>query len=190
MEIVLVRHGKPSAAVYPKLSAAGFVAWVRKYHHSGLLVDSLPPQQLKSQLESHYVVGSDLKRAVESAIRCTDQPPKTYKLLREMEIPRYKLPFTIKANYWLYLNRLLWTIGLKGPFESYSEAKQRACLAAELVICLAEEHQKVAVFGHGYLQFFMRKQLVKRGWKLQASSSSHWGLSRLTAPNDARANHQ
>ena len=42
MEIVLIRHGKPTGAIYPRVSASGFADWVRKYDQSGIVVDNQP----------------------------------------------------------------------------------------------------------------------------------------------------
>jgi len=43
MEIILIRHGKPSAAINPKLSASGFANWVLDYDESDVSCESLPP---------------------------------------------------------------------------------------------------------------------------------------------------
>ncbi|MGY5452561.1 histidine phosphatase family protein [Agarivorans sp. MS3-6] len=180
MEILLVRHGRPSAAVYPRVNASGFVRWVRRYHHSGIASDSFPKAQRLSDYSDYYVVSSDLKRAMESTLIFLNQrPTETSKIYREMEIPRYKLPLVLTASHWLYLNRLLWTLGFKGPFESYSEAKYRAQEAAHQLVSLAETHNKVMLFSHGYLNFHIRRYLCKAGWQLTEKSSQHWGITRL-----------
>jgi broad specificity phosphatase PhoE len=180
MEIVLIRHGRPVAATYPRVNASEFGAWVRAYNHSGVATDSRPPASLAPSIRSHYVVSSTLKRAVESTQICLGQEPRErLTLLRELEIPRYKLPFNIKASSWLYLNRILWTFGLKGPFESYSDAKKRAEAASLHLVKLAKQHEKLVIFSHGYLNFYMRRCLVRQGWQLKAKSSQYWGVTRL-----------
>ena len=93
--------------------------------------------------------------------------------------PRYKIPFRLNAWTWVYLCRVLWMLGLKGQFESFTIAKKRAELAADELITLATKKDKVIVFSHGYINFYIRKSLVKKGWKLTEKSSDYWGLTKL-----------
>ncbi len=97
-----------------------------------------------------------------------------------MEIPRYKLPFKLKAWTWVYLNRILWMLGKKGSFESYSHAKQRAELASTTLINLVKEQKTVVLFGHGYMNYHIRKSLISKGWLLECKNSDFWGITRLT----------
>ena len=137
MEIILIRHGKPTSANNPALNAVGFTHWVRRYNFSDVSKNSRPESML-DQYKGHYVVSSDLQRAIHSANIYTGQSPAlTSKRYREMEIPRYKFPFRLKAMTWVYLNRACWMLGLKGSFEYYRQAKVRADLAADSLIELA-----------------------------------------------------
>lgn len=181
MEIVLIRHGKPTAAIYPRVSAAEFTNWVRNYNHSGIDSDSFPDAKILKNYRNHYIVSSDLKRAIESAQICFPHMSASINnIFRELEIPRYKLPFTLKASHWLYLNRILWTCGFKGAFESFSAAKKRAQVASKQLITLAEQHNKVVVVSHGYINFYIRKNLLQMGWDLKEKSNQYWGVTRLT----------
>ena len=180
MEIVLIRHGKPTGAIYPKVNAKGFSDWVRKYDESGIVESSRPENNLALKFSEHTVISSDLKRAIESAQICfNNSPTATFKVLRELEIPKYKLPLTLKASNWLYLNRVLWTLRVNGTSESYREAQKRSRVASELLIKLALKHDKVIVFSHGYINFFIRRYLSKKGWAIQEKSNKHWGVTRL-----------
>lgn len=180
MEIILIRHGKPTTAINPKLNALGYIKWVKKYNSSLVSISSVPPKHLHKKIAQHFVVSSDLKRAVHSAVLCTNLlPKKQFKVFREMDIPRYKLPFTLNAYTWLYLNRFLWTLGLKGKFESLKSAKKRAELAADLLIQLAIEEQQVALFSHGYLNIYLRKALQNKGWQMVTKSNQYWGETKL-----------
>ena len=84
-----------------------------------------------------------------------------------MEIPRYKLPLRLKAWTWVYLCRVLWMLGLKGSFESYKLAKLRAELAADKLIELAIQNNKVVLFGHGYMNLHIRKALILKVRRFQ-----------------------
>ncbi|WP_426369878.1 histidine phosphatase family protein [Pseudocolwellia sp. HL-MZ7] len=180
MEIILIRHGKPTGAIYPRVNASGFANWVRKYDQSGIVTGSFPESDILSTFKGHYIVSSSLKRAIESTQICFKKmPSETSNIFRELEIPRYKLPFTLKASNWLYLNRILWTLGVKCSSESYQSAKKRAAAASEQLIKLANKHNKVVLVSHGYINFFIRRHLSKNGWHLKEQSRNYWGVTRL-----------
>lgn len=179
MEIILVRHGKPTAAKNPKVNAAGYANWVRNYNKSVVFNSSRPCPSLPPKLEGFYVVSSDLTRAIQSAGICGVTPQKTYSDFREMYIPYYRLPFKLKAWTWLYLSRVLWTFGKKGKFESYKQAKMRAQIGCEILESLAHKHGKVALFAHGYMNFHVRRELVKQGWQVTEKSNQYFQHSHL-----------
>lgn len=180
MEIRLIRHGKPTSSQNPKLNALGFVYWIKAYNASNVSAQSKPPLHIKADICSHYIVASDLKRAVHSAKLLTGKSPdQTCKILRELEIPRYKLPFQLRAWTWVYLSRLLWFFGFKGNFESFKIAKQRAFLAAEMLIELAEKNENIAVFSHGVINIYIRRRLKQLGWRELEKSNDYWGMNQF-----------
>ncbi|PCI61523.1 MAG: hypothetical protein COB35_05830 [Gammaproteobacteria bacterium] len=184
MEIILIRHGKPTSAKNARLTAGGFAQWVRQYNLANVADDSRPKECLAEDLSQYFVLASDFKRAIHSAKIFTKQAPDLVLTeLREMDIPRYKFPLHLKAWTWVYLNRLCWMLGLKGSFESYKEAKQRANLATNRLLELVQHQEKLLVFGHGYMNFHIRKQLVKQGWQLNSKNSDYWGIT-LNDPHE------
>lgn len=183
MEIILIRHGKPTSASNPILNSVDFTKWVRRYNLSNVSKHSRP-EYIHDEFKSYFIASSDLLRAIDSAnIYTGSRPQFTSKLYREMEIPRYKLPLRLKAMTWVYLNRFFWMLGLKGNFESYYQAKLRSQLAADSLIEFAKTHDKVVLFGHGYLNLYIRKFLIQKGWKLNYKSNSFWGVSSLEINN-------
>ena len=180
MGIFLVRHSEPSAATNPQLNAAGFAQWVRKYNASGLSDESVLPASMRNRLPDGYVVCSDLPRAIQSAQVCFDRPAdEQLSLLREMEIPRYKLPFRLGAYTWLILNRALWYSGLKGKFESFEIARDRARLATDSLEHLYKVHGELIVFGHVLMNKQIAKCLIRRGWRGQVKHCAYWGMMEL-----------
>jgi len=179
MEIILIRHGKPTSAHNPVLSASGYTKWIKRYNASNVSEKSRPQNKLKLN-SSSLIISSDLKRAIHSTEIYTGEPPsETFELFREMEIPRYKFPFRLKAWTWVYLCRAFWMLGLKGSFESYKEAKDRAELGADKLIELAQEKGTIVLFGHGYMNLHIRKALIKNGWKLNSKNNEFWGVTSL-----------
>ncbi|TYK66567.1 histidine phosphatase family protein [Colwellia echini] len=179
MEIVLIRHGKPESAINPVLNAADYTQWIKRYNAS-MVAENSRPKSINAQYKSFYCVASDLNRAVHSAQIYLDKSPSiTDKLYREMEIPRYKLPFKLKAWNWVYLSRILWLFGVKGPFESFKEARFRADKATDQLILLAEKHGNIVLFAHGVLNRFIRQSLAKKGWIVTAKDDGFWGVNQL-----------
>ena len=179
MKIILIRHGKPTSANNPIVNACGYAKWIRRYNFSDVAANSRP-ESINNQYKSFYSLSSDLTRAIHSANIYVGKPPEYIdQLYREMEIPRYKLPLQLKAWHWVYLSRLLWMLGCKGSFESFKQAKIRAEIAAEKLIELAKIQDEVVLFGHGYMNIYIRKSLISRGWGLNFKSNAYWGVTSL-----------
>lgn len=181
MEIVLIRHGRPENATNKVLNAAGFANWVKNYNHSKVSAFSQPCSNSQCEYDGYFTVSSDLPRAVDSCqIFSAKRPNFCSSLYREMAIPYYKLPFKLHAWTWVYLNRFLWMCGKKGKFESYTDAKRRAYKAAKELVYLAQTHDKIIVFSHGFLILHIRKELRDFGFTTVAKSNDYWGVSALT----------
>ena len=180
MEIILIRHGKPSAAINPKLSASGFANWVLDYDESDVSCESLPPDTLAKSIKDHFIIASHLARSIDSVKKCLNaEPDLIHRKFREMEIPSYKLPFRLKAYTWLVVNRIAWFIGIKSEVESFKEAKIRAKHSAKELIDLAIEHNKVVVFGHGLMNKYIAKELEQFGWDRASEGKSYWSTIKL-----------
>jgi hypothetical protein len=70
-------------------------------------------------------------------------------------------------------------LGYKGSFESFKQAKQRADEAAEKLIEIAQHQDKIVLFGHGYMNLYIRKSLIQKGWVLNSKSNAYWGITSL-----------
>jgi len=179
MNITLIRHGKPTSATNTVVNAVEYVKWIRRYNFSDVCKSS-HPKYIQKELGEYYLISSDFCRAIHSTEIYTGRNPDYISpLYKEMEIPRYKLPFRFKPMTWVYICRALWMVGLKGPFESYKSAKRRAELAALELIKLANEYGSVVLFGHGYMNLHIRKELARKGWTVNSKNNSYWGLSSL-----------
>ncbi|MEM0912777.1 MAG: hypothetical protein AAGJ37_17510 [Pseudomonadota bacterium] len=119
----------------------------------------------------YSVIGDLIVKSQFSSIKVGSCPD------REMDIPRFKLPFVLNAWTWVYLNRFLWMLGKRGAFESYKEARARSALAASELMNIAKNERDIIVFSHGYLILHMRKHLRDLGFKQLSSSNDYWGVS-------------
>ena len=182
MEILLVRHGRPEGAFNPVTTSVGFAQWVRRYNKSGLCEDSLPPEGLRSTTDGSLIVSSDLKRSRQSAERCAGRPPDVLlRTLREMDIPRFRIPGRLRAYSWLYLNRTIWALGPHGSFESFRDGKVRARRAARRLHLLAQSHGRVVAFGHAHINRYVALELRSMGWRIKRRTKpGYWASRQLT----------
>lgn len=181
MEIILIRHGKPTAATNPILTAGEFSQWVKHYDQSRVDIQSRAPQAIFELTSDAFIVSSALPRAIHSAEIVTSQLPN-YRtaLLNEMQMPSHSLPLKLAVSHWLILNRLLWLFGFSGKTESFKLVKIRANLIATELAGLAKEKRKVVVFGHGLMNRQVAKELNKLGWNSNPHGKGYWGLTRLS----------
>ena len=180
MEIILVRHGRPKFHVNNIISASGFSQWVRCYNKSKICSESTPPKALIDRSKKSFIVSSNLNRAIHSASLCINKSPDLIlKELREMDIPRFKLPLKAKANNWLIISRLLWFFNFNGQVESFKQAKMRARLAASKLVELTKQHDEIVVFSHGLINKYLAKELIKLGWSGSYKRQSYWGSTTL-----------
>ncbi|MFD2164719.1 phosphoglycerate mutase family protein [Thalassotalea euphylliae] len=181
MEIVFIRHGEPASNHNNKLTSKQYKAWVEQYNASSVADTSRPNDSFTDDFANYFVVSSSLQRAIESCEIYTKQSPQLIlDILNEMDIPFYTLPLKLKAWTWLYLSRVLWTFGVVGKFECYLFARQRAKSATVELQKIAEKHDKLLVFGHGYMNAHIRRLLVRNGWTMESKNNHYWGVTRLT----------
>lgn len=180
LKITLVRHGKPKASANPKVSAVGFANWVIAYNHSLVLSSSKPSEELRKRTNGSYTVSSDLNRARHSAELCSGKAPDlVLRELREMDIPRLKLPFFISVDNWLIISRICWFLGISGKSESFKVGRKRILSAVDVLVEQTHKNDDIIVFGHGLTNSFVAKELKRRGWRIQQKSKGFWGTTEL-----------
>ena len=180
MKIILIRHGKPTAATNPSLTAAEFSRWVTDYNNSTVAPDSVPSTSLTQLVAGCYIVSSCLPRASHSSLLCSWQHADlTFRQLSEMALPCYKLPLKLSVNRWLLFNRVSWLLGFNGQVESFKTAKIRAKFMAQQLQNLAQTHQRVAVFGHGLINHFIAQELKRLNWQSSPADKGYWGSIQL-----------
>jgi len=96
MEIILIRHGKPASTDSPALNSSNYTKWIRRYNFSNVAENSRP-ENINTDLKSYYLISSHFNRAIHSTeIYTGRKPDQISPLYKEMDIPRYKLPFRLK----------------------------------------------------------------------------------------------
>lgn len=165
MEITIIRHGKPTFELKGKARSREISEIVANYDLSGII--GKPPEKAKTIASTcNVAVCSDFTRSIESAralgfknIHLSDP------LFREVAIPHFSNgSFTMPINAWGVLLRSLSVLGFSRNGESLSMAKKRAQVAASALIDIANTHNSALLVGHGFINYFIAKELLSRNW--------------------------
>ncbi len=178
MRITLLRHGKPAYELKGNVRARDLGEIARLYDSSGI-VGSPPSQTIAAVKRDSLVVCSHLERSVESAkalgfteIHLSDA------LFCEAAIPYFGGgSITLPIRIWVVILRIMWLFGFSRNGESFASTKKRATEAASRLAVLSTEHQDVLLVGHGFINHFIAKALLKNGWSGPSTPSKQfWGF--------------
>lgn len=182
-EIILIRHGPPDAPSARMLDNTGFAAWVRSYEDAGLRPDTSPPHQTAEVARSvDTVFTSTLPRSRQSANALGMVGLTALSAFDEPALPVPKLRFLrLPVGGWLVLCRSLWRACLHKDGETYSAARARGIVAAE-ILASAALNGGVALIGHGWINRFIGAALVDRGWQQRGGGAELWGMTSYLPP--------
>lgn len=163
MKVGLVRHfeveHQPSNNL-KLMTPNQFKQWVRKYERSGIKDCLLNPDRVI--WEKCY--SSDLPRAVKTAQKLFDGEITETKALRELPIfPPTSINIKLPVILWLFLGRIAWMLSHKSQVESKPMLKERVKYIVEEIIL--KNDQDILIVSHGFLMIFLRKELLKQGFR-------------------------
>ena len=189
MKIVLLRHGKPDLAHGTSLHTREIPGFIQAYDAAGITLDQPPTEEAIEQAGAcKLVVCSNLFRSTESA-RALGANDKlvTDADFREVGMP-YPLwpPLRLPLNLWATVLRLIQLAGYQRNGESISGARLRVRAASKKLVASATEHGSVLLVGHGYMNRFLARELLKRGW-VGPKTPGHefWQCSTYRLPGDS-----
>ncbi len=163
-----MRHGEPDVPeLNGKIKASEFQDCLDIYNCCGLSGRSRPDDAVLNYFKDHEaIVASDFKRSLESASVLSHRNSIIVDpIFREVERPYVRIPFfRLRPRTWSHIYILLWFCGFLGSQSSFKEAKSRAKHCATKLTQLAEEHGKVLVVGHGFINAYIAKELRSLGW--------------------------
>ncbi len=169
MHITLLRHGKPDFEWERSIKGADLRQIEKEYDTSSIVGN--PPEETLGLVNQHQcVVCSDFPRSIQSAKALgADAIHVSSDLFREMNPPYFDnasiyAPIKMPLKYWVIVLRGLWFLGFSQNTESFSNAKARARQASDKLIELAGEHHGVLFVGHGFLNHYVAKELLRRNW--------------------------
>ncbi len=166
--IVLIRHGRPEIPVAPKTCHKGFRDYIGAYDEAGLDPQEVPPEELQELVaDIAAVFTSDRKRAHESAKLLAPKAELVIDpLFMEAPLASPRIPLLrMRVPKWAVVARVLWYAGYHPEIENYAKAKRRAAQAAGILQQQAEAAGAVALVAHGYFNYLIGRELVRRGYR-------------------------
>lgn len=163
MKVGLVRHFEVECQLpsnFKLMTPNQFKQWLYEYELSDIKDCRVEPSLIKWE----KCFSSDLPRAVKTAQKLFDGQTIETRALRELAIfpptnRKIKLPILL----WLFLGRIAWMLADKSQIESKLMFEERVNYILEEIIL--KEDNDVLIVSHGFLMMFLRKELVKRGFK-------------------------
>lgn len=165
MKIILYRHAEPIVSVQEVIKGSAFILWVQRYNESGI------KKGFSEKQHSEFVYSSTLPRSIETAETLGRNIVKE-PMLREAEVPLITFPpLKLKANTWTAIARLLWLCGCAKDCESYKDTKKRVRLIVDKLEKLGKKQDEITIVGHGCINFFLRRECRKRGWRIKRDTA-------------------
>lgn len=167
MEIILMRHGKPTFTDSSRVTSLEMAGWIAQYDLSDTGND-VPPESSKSLASSASKnISSPLPRALSSLNALGCEVDLIDKVFREADLPIYPLSaFRLSPALWAVFYRVLWLCGLSRNVETLGRVKQRAFQAADILVTFAKvSNGPVLLMGHGVMNRLIARELISMGWK-------------------------
>jgi broad specificity phosphatase PhoE len=178
MEIILVRHGRPTAALGTWVHGDQLLNFLEQYDQAGIMPDSLPNEETRLLVQrSALVVTSDRLRTIHSAkILHPDGPAISDMLFRETDCwSNVPLHWSLPALVWIAFSRWRWSVGHAVGNESPQQVNVRATQAAHYLVNAAAQVSCVTLVGHGGINYFIGQELKKMGWNgSKTFTVEHW----------------
>lgn len=179
--IALIRHGKPTITPQGWIGGCDLLQVISLYQSARIASDSFPPEDVRALVQSaKRVFTSDLPRAIHSAqILASPILPVSDPIFREVEF-WLRCPINIRLPFllWIFLDRLLLSLGYSPHSQFQADNKERVRKAAELLEQQSHETGSVVLVGHGITNLFIARELKKRGWcGPRTPKMEHWGCT-------------
>ena len=189
MRILLIRHGQPNIALSPRTGHAGFADYIDAYEEAGLAPANLPPEELRDLArELDHVFTSDRPRSRQSAAALAAHAELIADpLFAEAPLAAPRLPLLrMRVPKWAVVSRILWHAGFHPGIETARAAARRAVQAADILIARARQTGISALVAHGYFNWMIGRQLVRRGFKRTGSHQARYWNTVIYEGDDDR----
>ncbi len=181
-QIILIRHAKVDIDATQKIDINSLHKWINLYDQATIDKKSIPTKEVITTInQADIILTSNLKRAIDSAKRLNIDIYEKSTLFNELEIPKIDIPFLkLTPKRWLVLLRVLSFLDIGSTSTTLKKSKLQAQKAVKKLLKLSNKYDKIALIGHGGMNYFIRKALLKEGWKLTSKpSNKNWGVTKL-----------
>lgn len=184
-QIALIRHGEPDLHKTGKFSYDQAKEYIKHYDSVGIILPDRPFFMLKedeavklytstiprAQATARYLFGENREAIISAGFREFD---------RQLGNRRFKM--NLPLRYWTVSARIMWMLGLEREgIESFSEARERAQKAADLLAQATDEETKAVLVAHGFLNRYIKKNLEKSGWHVVREGGSNYFSTTILA---------
>jgi broad specificity phosphatase PhoE len=169
-QIALIRHGEPSLTKTGRFNYEEAKEYMKSYDSVGIFVPDEPFFQVEEEEEILFYV-SNLNRAKTTAdyLFGPERERVESEEFREFErsLGNRHAPISLPLRYWSIRARLEWYLGInRDGIESFAEAKERAKRGAIKLDVQSQEHDKIVLVAHGFLNRYIEKYLKEQGWQV------------------------
>jgi len=179
MTITLIRHAPVIADWDVRLRIDELPAWIETYNRAPVDMASPDPAVYDAVSGARWIVASSLRRTRDSLEILGLAPDESDPLFDEAPVPDGSLgPLRLRPMQWLSYFRVRALLGWLLPQSSMRQLTQRADTAAEHLFARARTHGDVVLMGHGAINHFIGKSLVKKGWRpARKGGIKNWGYT-------------
>jgi len=160
LKIGLVRHFKVKYP-YPRqklISAEEVTRWFEQYD----LADIEPGETDLCGIHWPRCYSSDMPRAIKTANIIFSGPVRHLELLREIPAPLFKRGIRLPFVLWAVMIRFSWLFNRQTRMDIRSAKRRVADMLDEL---MADAGEDALIVSHAALMVYMRKELLRRGFK-------------------------
>ena len=182
-KITLIRHAKVKMDNKTKIDATALPQWIYDYDHASLDEESLAPQETIEAVKNvDFILSSKLQRTIDTAYLLGLEIDEKNELFNEASVPAISIPFLkFRPVTWLTIIRIFLMFELTRKRSRIQESRNDAKKASEHLFTLASKYDNIVVVGHGAKNWLIRKELLKKGWRLEGKpSNKNWGVTVLT----------
>ena len=180
-QIIFIRHAKVDMDSSRPICAASLTKWEESYN-TAPIANVLPDDEIVRSIQNaDYVLSSTLRRSIDSLKLIEVSIDEKNSLFNEASIPVLKgSMIKMRPTSWLMLFRLLSLAGVGRWARTLKETKKDAKSAAVRLVELSQEHDNIVLMGHGVMNWLIRKELKRAGWKSKTRDvHSNWGYTLL-----------
>jgi hypothetical protein len=181
-KITFIRHAKVDMDVNTPISARMLKSWENAYN-SAPINQEIPQDENVHQAFTtvDYVVCSTLRRTSDSVELLGISVDESNALFNEATIPTLQgTRLKLKPTNWLVLFRILSLFGIGRWARTFKQTKEDARSATQRLLEISQEHRHIILMGHGVMNWMIRKELKKKGWKSKGKDAhGNWGVTTL-----------